>query len=126
MCFAIQITHFYDELPFFQWLSMTSVLMSSRSDSVRVNPDTVNGETSEMDLFVRIAAFGTLFQAYASGTAIFFISRLIALPVSRLTSVVSNLDSFQPLEQPVTLITDQSLPVAIALALNSSGVCFDM
>ncbi len=101
--------------------------MSSRLDSVRVNPDTVNGETSEMDLFVSASQpLERFFRLMPLDSAIFFISRLIALPVSRLTSVVSDLDSFQPLEQPVTLITDQSLPVAIALALNSSGVCFDM
>ncbi len=25
MCFAIQITHFYDELPFFQWLAVLGI-----------------------------------------------------------------------------------------------------
>ncbi|MCP5768171.1 hypothetical protein NL347_28495, partial [Klebsiella pneumoniae] len=82
-------------------------------DSVRGNPDTVKAETSEMAFFVSASQpLEHFFSLTPLDRTIFFSSRLTAIPVSRLTSTVSNLDSFQPLEQPVTLITDQSLPVA--------------
>ncbi|SSG42502.1 Uncharacterised protein [Klebsiella pneumoniae] len=87
----------------------------------------VKGETSEMTLFASLSQpLDTLLSFTPLASTMRFIPRFMSNPTSGLTSQTSRLGFFQPLEQPVTLITDQSLPVAIALSLNSSGDCFDM